>query len=150
MLWIVTQWCRCVYVTHWVFHLQKNFTGSVMPPGQRPTLLRPSPAPSNPAPPRRRTPRTQWAPHPVGQEPHPAHPVPQWVRVQEPHPVGQWVNRVARGIPGKTGETVHPVGQNQGSGIDDDKLPFRAGKAKRIDFFHWVFFFKNPRIHPLR
>ena len=134
----------------------------MIPPGQRPTSLRPSPVPSNPAPPCRRT------AHPVGTgatahhgnpapsgHGNPRHPRTQWVPVpgakRARKPRTQWVpgiNRETGGIPQKPGQPRTQWAKLMRFRGRGDSFTFRAGKAKIRDFFKSTRISESPESTP--
>ncbi len=131
----------------------------MIPPGQRPTSLRPSPAPSNPAPPRRGSiaqrrrvtapprispPSGSRLPADPGADRSPRISLnPLGLRVQDnriPWVYGSrdWITQRVKGtqgIRGNPGEGLTQRAKNRGFGGPGDSFTFRAGKAKIDDFF---------------
>ena len=146
--------------THWVLWVQKIKKFRAAPRFRDQLALGPPPPP-------RPEPRGRIAPEPSTREPRTQRvhgspgPFPFSQRVHKPRET----QRVA--LNPRT-QRVHGFHESIGAGRPTgarkpgkratqrvkrghcDKLHFRAGEAQETYFFHWVFFFENPRIHPSR
>lgn len=161
-------------MTHWVFDFEKIFREFVIPPCQRPTRFRPSPAPSNPAPPRRpgtahpgRVPSPPAAPRPSGSgsgtrtrapsgsgsgtaPSGSGYIFPVFRGSWAPHPVGQGSIERPGEFPGKPGNPGTQWVRMPGFAGAGDKIPFsRAPDPLFFTILKRHLFFGFPKMHPL-